>query len=174
MSEDFSEERRTNTDMSGREECLSPGAGEASLGMSVMKISWVEEFFQDYAAAFRSKSRDRLLAKFCLPLTFLTSSGPIAFGDKGHLSANLDALMRRYEEIEAVDWNYTIRNVQAIGSGIHLIEIEWRFFNPENELLYSCDTSYFLAGEATTGAKVMAIIAHNENEEYEKALNRKR
>ena len=174
MSEDFSEERRTNTDMSGREECLSPGAGEASLGMSVMKTSWVEEFFQDYAAAFRSKSRDRLLAKFCLPLTFPTRSGPVAFNDEEHLSANLDALMRRYEQIEAVDWSYTIRNVRVVGSGIHLVEIEWRFFNPDNELLYSCDTSYFLAGDAKTGAKVMAIIAHNENEEYEKALNRKR
>jgi len=139
-----------------------------------MTTNWVEEFFQDYAQAFRSKSRDRLLAKFCLPLTFLTGSGPIAFNDEEHLAANLDALMRRYEQIEAVDWNYTIKNVQAIGSGIHLVAIEWRFFNAGNELLYTCDTSYFLAGEGKTGANVMAIIAHNENEEYEKALNRKR
>jgi len=139
-----------------------------------MMTNWVEQFFQDYAEAFRAKSPDRLLAKFCLPLTFLTKSGPVALNDEEHLSANLDALMRRYEQIEAVDWNYTIRNVQAIGSGIHLVEVEWRFFNADSELLYSCETSYFLAGEATTDAKVMAIIAHNENEEYEKALNRQR
>jgi hypothetical protein len=138
-----------------------------------MMANWVEKFFQDYAEAFRSKSRGRLLAKFCLPLTFLTKSGPIALNDEERLSANLDALMRRYEQIGAVDWNYTVRNVQAIGFGIHLVEIEWRFCNADNELLYTCDTSYFLAGEAKTGAKVMAIIAHNENEEYEKALNRK-
>jgi len=136
--------------------------------------NWVEIFFQDYAEAFRAKSSGRLLAKFCLPLTFLTKSGPIAFNDEASLSSNLDGLMRRYEQIEAVDWNYTIRNVRAIGAGIHLVEIEWRFFNPDNELLYSCDTSYFLAGDAKTGAKVMVIIAHNENEEYEKALKRKR
>ena len=136
-----------------------------------MMTNWVEKFFQDYGEAFRAKSRDRLLAKFCLPLTFLTKSGPIVLNDEERLSANLDALMRRYEQIEAVDWNHTIRDVRAIGSGIHLVEIEWRFFNADNELLYSCDTSYFLAGEA--GAKVMAVIAHNENEEYEKALNRK-
>lgn len=138
-----------------------------------MMTDWVDKFFQDYAETFRSKSRDRLLAKFCLPLTFLTKSGPIALNDEEHLSANLDALMRRYEQIEAVDWNYTIRDFRAIGAGIHLVEVEWRFFNAHNELLYSCDTSYILAGEAKTGAKVMAIIAHNENEEYEKALNRK-
>jgi hypothetical protein len=136
-----------------------------------MMTNWVEKFFQDYAEAFRAKSRDRLLAKFCLPLTFLTRSGPIVLNDEERLSANLDALMRRYEEIEAVAWKHTIRDVRAIGSGIHLVEIEWRFFNADNELLYSCDTSYFLGGEA--GAKVMAVIAHNENEEYEKALNRK-
>jgi len=134
---------------------------------------WVEIFFQDYAEAFRSKSRGRLLAKFCLPLTFLTKSGPIVLNDEERLSANLDALMRRYEKIEAVAWKYTIRNVQAIGSGIHLVEIEWRFFNADNELLYTCDTSYFLAGEAKTGAKVMAIIVHNENEQYEQALKRR-
>jgi hypothetical protein len=139
-----------------------------------MMTNWVEQFFQDYAEAFRLKSRGRLLGKFCLPLIFLTNSGPIALDDEERLSANLDALMRRYEQIEAVDWNYTIRNVRAIGSGIHLVEIEWRFFNAYNELLYTCDTSYILAGEEKTGAKVMAIIAHNENEEYEKALNRKR
>ena len=137
-----------------------------------MMTDWVEKFFQDYAEAFRSKSRDRLLAKFCLPLTFLTRNGPIAFNDDESLAANLDALMRRYEEIEAVDWSYTIRDIRAIGSGIHLVEIEWRFVNASNEPLYSCDTSYILAGEA--GVKVMAIIAHNENEEYEKAMNRKR
>jgi hypothetical protein len=134
---------------------------------------WVELFFQDYAAAFRSKSRDRLLAKFCLPLTFLTRSGPIVFDQEANLSSNLDALMRRYERIGAVDWKYTIKGVRTIGSGISLVEIEWRFFNAGNELLYSCDTSYFLAGEAKGGAKIMAVIAHNETERYEQALKRK-
>ena len=138
-----------------------------------MMTNWVELFFQDYAAAFRSQSRDRLLAKFCLPLTFLTKSGPVVLLDEAQLAANLDALMHRYEQIEAVDWKYTIRDVLAIGSGIHLVEIEWRFFKADNELLYSCDTSYFLAGEAKPGAKVMALIAHNENEAYEQALKRK-
>ena len=135
---------------------------------------WVETFFQDYAEAFRSKSRTRLLAKFCLPLTFLTKTGPIVFQDEEHLSANLDALIRRYEQIEAVDWKYTIKDVRTIGSGIYLVEIEWRFFNAGNELLYACDTSYFLAAEAKAGAKVMAVIAHNEIERYEQALKRKK
>lgn len=133
---------------------------------------WAEIFFEDYSKAFRSKSRGQLLAKFCLPLTFLTKSGPIAFSDEELLSANLDALMRRYEQIGAVDWSYTIGKVQSIGSGIHQVEVEWQFFNAQNELLYTCDTSYILAGAAAGGAKVMAIIAHNESEEYEKALNR--
>jgi len=135
---------------------------------------WVETFFQDYAEAFRSKSRTRLLAKFCLPLTFLTRTGPIVFQDEEHLSANLDALLRRYEQIEAVDWKYKIRSVRTIGSGIYLVEIEWQFFNGGNELLYVCDTSYFLAAETKTGAKVMAVIAHNEMERYEQALKRKK
>lgn len=135
---------------------------------------WVETFFQDYAEAFRSKSRTRLLAKFCLPLTFLTKTGPVVFQDEEHLSANLDALLRRYEQIEAVDWKYNIRGVRTIGSGIYLVEIEWQFFNAGNELLYTCDTSYFLAAEAKGGAKVMAVIAHNEMERYEQALKRKK
>jgi len=135
---------------------------------------WVETFFQDYAEAFRSKSRPRLLAKFCLPLTFLTKTGPIVFQDEEHLSTNLDALLRRYEEIQAVDWKYTIKDVRTIGSGIYLVEIEWQFFNARNELLYACDTSYFLAAETPAGAKVMAIIAHNEIERYEQALKRKK
>jgi hypothetical protein len=135
---------------------------------------WVEAFFQDYAEAFRSRSRVRLLARFSLPLTFLTKAGPIVFQDEEHLSTNLDALLRRYEQIEAVDWKYTIKDVRRIGSGIYLVEIEWRFFNPRNELLYACDTSYFLAAEAKGGAKVMAIIAHNEIERYEQALKRKK
>jgi hypothetical protein len=134
---------------------------------------WVETFFQDYAEAFRSKSKDRLLAKFCLPLTFLTKKGPIVFQDEEHLSANLDALIRRYEKIEAVDWKYTIKDVRAIGSGIYLVEIEWQFFTARHELLYACDTSYFLAAETKAGAKVMAVIAHNEIERYEQALKRK-
>ncbi|HEX8181611.1 MAG TPA: hypothetical protein VF525_18870 [Pyrinomonadaceae bacterium] len=147
---------------------------DASAGGVVMMTNWVEQFFQDYAEAFRAKSRAKLLTKFCLPLTFLTKKGPVALTDEEHLLANLDALMRRYEQIEAVDWNYRIRNVQAIGSGIHLVDVEWRFFKADNELLYACDTSYFLAGETSTAAKVMALIAHNENEAYEQALKRKR
>jgi len=135
---------------------------------------WIGTFFQEYAEAFRSKSRTRLLAKFCLPLTFLTKTGPIVFQDEEHLSANLDALIRRYEQIEAVDWKYTIKDVRTLGSGIYLVEIEWRFFNAGNELLYACDTSYFLAAEAKGGAKVMAVIAHNEIERYEQALKRKK
>lgn len=138
-----------------------------------MMSDWVEQFFRDYADAFRSKSKARLLAKFCLPLTFLTEGGPVALNDEESLSANLDALMRRYEQIGAVDWDYTVRDVRAVGLGIHLAELEWRFFNADDELLYSCDTSYFLARGAKTGVKMMAIIAHNENEEYEKALRRR-
>jgi hypothetical protein len=135
---------------------------------------WIQTFFQDYAEAFRSKSRTRLLAKFCLPLTFLNKTGPIVFHDEEHLSANLDALLRRYEEIQAVDWKYTIKDIRTIGSGIYLVEIEWKFFDAGNALLYACDTSYFLAGEAKPGAKVMAVIAHNEIERYEQALKRRK
>jgi hypothetical protein len=135
---------------------------------------WVETFFQDYAEAFRSKSKARLLAKFCLPLTFLTKTGPIVFSDEEHLATNLDALIRRYEQIQAVNWKYTIKDVRALGSGIYLVGIEWQFFNAANELLYACDTSYFLAAEAKPGPKVMAVIAHNEIERYEQALQRKK
>jgi hypothetical protein len=134
---------------------------------------WVETFFQDYAEAFRSRSSARLLAKFSVPLTFLTKTGPIVFQDEAHLAANLDALLHRYDEIEAVNWKYTIKEVRTIGLGICQVDIEWRFFNPRHELLFACDTSYFFAMEAKGGAKVMAVIAHNEIERYEQALKRK-
>ena len=143
-------------------------------GGVVIMITWVEIFFQDYAEAFRVKSSSSLLAKFCLPLTFFTKSGPVVLHDEAHLAANLAALMRRYEQIGAVAWHYTVKDVRAIGSGIHLVELEWRFCNADNELLYACDTSYVLAGEAQAGAKVMGVIAHNENDEYQKALDRRR
>ncbi|HEV2803673.1 MAG TPA: hypothetical protein VGW57_01965 [Chthoniobacterales bacterium] len=135
---------------------------------------WVEPFFHDYADAFRSRSSARLLAKFSVPLTFLTKTGPIVFQDEAHLSANLDALLRRYDEIEAVDWKYTIKEVRTLSSGIWQIDVEWRFFDPRQELLFACDTSYFIALETKGGAKVMAVIAHNEVERYEQALKRKK
>jgi hypothetical protein len=138
-----------------------------------MMTNWVETFFADYAAAFHSDSKRGLLAKFCVPLTFLTKDGAIVLGDKDCLAANMDALSRRYEQLGASDWQYTIRRVQAVGAGIHLIEIEWRFFNVAAELLYACATSYFLGGETAADAKVLAIIAHNEHEEYQKAWARK-
>ena len=135
---------------------------------------WLDTFFQDYAEAFRTKSSARLVAKFCLPLTFLTKTGPVVFNDGERLSANLEALIRRYEQIEAVDWKFTIKDVRAIGSGVLLVDVEWRFFDARNELLFACDTSYFLAAEAKEGPKVMAVIAHNETERYEQALKRKK
>ena len=135
---------------------------------------WVEPFFQDYTEAFRSRSRPRLLAKFCVPLTFLTKTGPIVLQDEAHVSANLDALLRRYDEIEAVDWKYTIKEVRPLGSGICQVDLQWRFFDPRHELLFACDTTYFVAMEAKGGAKVMAVIAHNEVERYEQALKRKK
>jgi hypothetical protein len=134
---------------------------------------WVEAFFQAYAAAFRSRSSPRLLAKFTIPLTFLTKTGPIVFQDEAHLTANLDALLRRYDEIEAVDWKYTIKEVRTTAPGICQVDVEWQFLNPNHELLFACDTTYFLAMEAKGGIKIMAVIAHNEVERYEQALKRK-
>lgn len=133
---------------------------------------WVDAFFHDYAEAFRSRSSARLLAKFSVPLTFLTKTGLVVFQDETRLSANLDALLRRYDEIEAVDWKYTIKQVRTIGSGISQVDLEWRFFNPRHELLFTCDTTYFLAMDAKAGPKIMAVIAHNETERYEQALKR--
>lgn len=150
--------------------CEKPAADQRTMPRD---NQWVETFFQDYAEAFRSKSRARLLAKFSLPLTFLTKTGPIVFHDEEHLSANLEALIRRYEQIQAVDWKHTVKDVRTIGSGIYLVEIEWRFFDAGNELLYACDTSYFLAGDAKPEAKVMAVIAHNEIERYEQAKRKR-
>ena len=136
------------------------------------ETQFVESFFQDYAAAFRSKSKPRLLAKFSLPLTFLTKTGPIVFQDEEYLSANLEALLRRYEQIQAVDFKHRIKQVRPLGAGILLADLEWRFFDPHDELLYACDTTYLLATEAKPSAKVMAVIAHNEVERYEEALKR--
>jgi hypothetical protein len=136
---------------------------------------WVEPFFQDYAAAFRSRSNARLLAKFCVPLTFFTRTGPIVFADEAHLIANLEALLRRYDEIEATDWKSTIKEIRPLGSGMCQVDVEWRFFNPAHDLLFVCDTTYFLAQETKDGGpKVRAVIAHNETERYEQALKRKK
>lgn len=138
-----------------------------------MMTNWVETFFADYAAAFHATSQHSLLTKFCVPLTFLTKDGAIVLSDKERLAANMDALSRRYAQLGASDWQYTIKQVQAVGVGIHLVEIEWRFFNTAAELLYACETSYFLGGETAADAKVLAIIAHNEHDEYQKAWARK-
>jgi hypothetical protein len=134
---------------------------------------WVEPFFRDYAEAFRSRSGARLLPKFSVPLTFLTKTGPIVFRDEAALSANLEALLRRYEEIEAVDWKYTIKEVRSLSPGISQVDVEWRFLDPRHELLFACDTTYFVATEIKGGPKIMAVIAHNEVERYEQALKRK-
>ena len=134
---------------------------------------FVESFFQDYTDAFRAKSKPRLLARFSLPLTFLTKTGPVVFQDEEHLSTNLEALLRRYDQIQAVDFKHRIKEVRPIGAGILLADLEWRFFDPRGELLYACDTTYLLATEARPSAKVMAVIAHNEVERYEEALKRK-
>lgn len=136
-------------------------------------MAWVDDFFRDYAEAFRARSTDRLLAKFALPLTFLTKGGPIAFNDRDRLAANVDALIHRYERIGAADYAYTIKDVRTMGDGIELIKLEWRFLDARDELIYACDTTYILAHDAKAPAKVMAVVAHNENEEYEKALKRK-
>jgi hypothetical protein len=135
--------------------------------------NWIDKFFEDYAEAFRSNSKAAILEKFTLPLIFLAPNGPIALNDIECLSANLDTLMSRYQQIGAVDFKYAIGNAQRIGSGIHLIEVEWQFIDAGGELIYACNTSYFLAGQTHADARVMAVIAHNENEEYDKALNRK-
>ena len=156
--------------LAGCEERQPPSAGNPP---SLPDTQFVESFFQDYADAFRSKSKPRLLAKFSLPLTFLTKTGPIVFQDEEHLSANLEALLRRYEQIQAVDFKHRIKEVRPIGAGILLADLEWRFFDPRDELLYACDTTYLLATEAKPSAKVMAVIAHNEVERYEEALKRK-
>jgi hypothetical protein len=135
--------------------------------------NWIDKFFGDYAEAFRSNSQADLLKKFTIPLVFLAKSGPIALNDQESISANMDTLMSRYQLIGAVDFKYAIRNAQRIGSEIHMVEVEWKFFNAGNELLYACDTSYILAGETNANARVMAVIAHNENDEYQKALSQR-
>ena len=141
--------------------------------MTPADTQWVNAFFDDYADAFRSESKPRLLAKFSVPLTVLTKSGPIVFQDEEHLSANLEAVLRRYEQIQAVDFKHRLKEVRPIGAGILLADLEWHFFDPGHELLYSCDTTYLIAAEAKPNAKVMAVIAHNEVERYEEALKRK-
>jgi hypothetical protein len=136
--------------------------------------NWIDKFFEDYAEAFRSNSKASILEKFTVPLVFLAKNGPTTLSDVESLSANVDTLMSRYQQIGAVDFKFAIRIARSIGSGIHMVEVEWRFFNADSELLYACDTSYFLAGETGADAKVMAVIAHSENDEYQKALSQKR
>jgi hypothetical protein len=153
---------------------VSGGQREAAGQIPSPDTQSVESFFQDYREAFRSRSSPRLLAKFSVPLTFLTKTGPIVFQDEAHLSANLDALLRRYDEIQAVDWKYTVKDVRTLDPGICQADLEWRFFDPRGQLLFACDTTYFIAMEAKGGAKIMAVIAHNEVERYEQALKRKK
>jgi hypothetical protein len=133
---------------------------------------WINRFFEGYAEAFRSRDNDAILSRFCLPLTFLTKEGPVSL-DKQRLEANICLLIDRYDSVCAVDWRHTVKDIRMLGVGIALVDLEWRFFDKEKSLLYSCFTSYFIAGESEAEAKIMAIIAHNENEEYQKALNRK-
>jgi hypothetical protein len=93
--------------------------------------------------------------------------------DLDQLQANVAALLERYQAIDAVDWRLAANDVRDLGSGIWLAEVGWSFLDASRAVLYCCDTSYLLTGGDGVEGKVMAVIAHNENVEYQKAYQKR-
>jgi hypothetical protein len=128
----------------------------------------IDTFFDSYAAAFRGDEAEALLEMFHVPFSFMTGQGAMVLDAEG-LRTNMAALMERYRRLGAVDWRYVVERVTELGSGISLARVGWTFLDGQGEVLYRCDTSYFLTASAGLNARVMAIIPHNELEEYQKA-----
>ena len=122
---------------------------------------------------FRARDVERIVSLLHVPLVFLTRTGPVALITAEAIANNVEALLKRYGDVGAVNWHFQINGDRAIGEGIVQADLTWRFLDSGGREVFSCDTTYILTGESASTGRVMAVVVHNETEEYRKAVARR-
>ena len=129
----------------------------------------IEEFYKEYAACYQSQDYDAVVAKLCVPLAFLSDSGPLVIPNQETLLKNFRALIEQYKRLGITEFTYYIEELQSLSNKIYLAKLQWSFKRKDGSLVYSSNTSYFLLVEPSQ-IRIIAVLLHDEQEKKERAL----
>lgn len=130
----------------------------------------INELFDQYAKALVQFDAKKMVNFYHLPCIFMSDEASNLFKDASKLEGLFVQGTGFYKQFGLVKCAVDVVSKQFITEKICAVKANWRFYNSEEILMYSCDYQYVLKLDKKGQWKIEVSISVNEKDRMEKWL----
>lgn len=129
----------------------------------------VDQFFQQYAAAYSAYDKATLAPLFSLPCLLLEDEYKNLLLDDEALDKHLEHQFALYRKLNIASMAYRVQNQIRLSENMAFVNLYWRLLDEQGKVLFTCHASYTLQMKEQQWYLV-AIVTDDESAAYQRAL----
>lgn len=132
----------------------------------------INDFFEGYAKALERQDTKYMSGCYAMPCTFISDDSSQAYTTVTKLEGLINQ-SKRFYALHGISYaEADITNKLEISPNIARVKLNWRYYNKQDKLVYSCDYFYILRMDDKAHWRIEVAISINEKQEIDR-LNQK-
>lgn len=127
----------------------------------------VERFFHDYAQAYISAEVAQFEHLVATPSLLLAGEHKTLLTDSNCLHQHVLSTVQKYRSLGVEHADFVLQHQLRLSDQLQFASLYWRFYDANNDILFTCHTSYTLQ-KCNERWQVVAIILDDEQAAYDR------
>jgi len=127
----------------------------------------IEPFFQRYANAYSEYQLTPLLELVALPCMLLADDSKMVFSDQQSLRQYVEQQFEQYRHVGVSRVSFRLQSQVRLSENLRFVSVYWYFYGPDQQVLFTCHTSYTLQSHQDHWS-IVAIITDDEHAAYQR------
>ena len=129
------------------------------------------DFFQRFALCFDAFDPEQASEFYHLPAVIMNDTDKYVFSRQDELVARIDTLMQSLKQVGVVNHQVEVSQTMRLSDNILFSNVKWRFYDAQQDKVFSCVTSYTLQRDESDKLKIIVAVIDDEEKQLAEMLN---
>ncbi len=143
------------------------------MSITTESLHYVNRIFESYAHALENADTKKMAFHYVLPCTFIDDENSAVFTDASKLEGLFNQGISFFRHYGIAHARPEIWSKRQWTNHIIKVKVNWRYYDKDNQFLYTCDYHYLLRLDKHGTWKIQVSVSVNEKERMEEWLKKK-
>lgn len=130
-----------------------------------------DQFFKEYAIAYDNESAQDVVNLYHTPAVLISEESKKVYSSKDDLVGYFENLIMELQTLDIVRHEAKVMQLMKLSESIIFTNVTWTFFNPSEDVVFSCMVSYTLQRMEDEGLAIIIAVLDDEEKQLASLLS---
>lgn len=130
-----------------------------------------DQFFKEYAIAYDNDSAQDVVNLYHTPAVLISEESKKVYSSKDDLVGYFENLIMELQTLDIVRHEAKVMQLMKLSESIIFTNVTWTFFNPSEDVVFSCMVSYTLQRMEDEGLAIIIAVLDDEEKQLASLLS---